>query len=92
MEKSTIKISSKPDKETLTSLLEMMTYSKLSYPVGEKDFCRIQLNDKENKISTPTVDYKCTDDIYLMLYLLSNKIVALIYKTLDDEINTTGEA
>lgn len=37
------------------------------------------------KSITPSVTYKMTDDVYLYLYLLSNKAVANIYKAIKDD-------
>lgn len=68
-----------------------MVYSKLSYPTGERDNCTVILNDAKNEISTSTDVYKCSDDIYVLLYLLSNKAISTIYKLIDDEINKRTE-
>ena len=68
-----------------------MVYSKLSYPAGERDNCTVILNDAKNEISTSTDVYKCSDDIYVLLYLLSNKAISTIYKLIDDEINKRTE-
>ena len=71
----------------LLTLIELMIYAKLSYPTGERKLCTVTLDDAKNEISTSTDVYKCSDDIYIMLYLLSNKAISMIYKLVDDEIN-----
>ena len=71
--------------DKVTELIEYMVYFKLSYPTGNKDTCEVQLNDVSNEIITPSVTYKMTDNVYLYLYLLSNKAVANIYKAIKDD-------
>ena len=74
-----------PEIDIVTELIEYMVYFKLSYPTGNKDTCEVYLNDVSNEIITPSVTYKMTDDVYLYLYLLSNKAVANIYKAIKDD-------
>lgn len=74
-----------PNRDTLLTLIELMTYYKLSYSIGNKDNCFVILNDKSNTIETPEIVYKLSDEIYLYLYLLSNTVIANIYKTIDDD-------
>lgn len=89
MKRNTIKISSKTTNvDLLKTLLELMTYYNLSYPIGEKDRCSITLDDKNNSIITQDITYKCDSQLYLKLYLLSNKVISDIYKLIEDEINT----
>ena len=38
--------------DLLKTLLELMTYYNLSYPIGEKDKCSITLDDKSSSIIT----------------------------------------
>lgn len=65
-------------------LLEFMIYFKLSYPVGEYRQCGVQLDDAKGRIITLDTEYKCTDEIYLELYLASNKAIASIYKEINN--------
>ena len=69
----------------LTKIPEIDIVTELSYPTSNKDTCEVQLNDVSNEIITPSVTYKMTDDVYLYLYLLSNKAVANIYKAIKDD-------
>lgn len=71
-----IRLTKIPEIDIVTELIEYMVYFKLSYPTG---------NDVSNEIITPSVTYKMTDDVYLYLYLLSNKAVANIYKAIKDD-------
>lgn len=80
-----IRLTKIPEIDIVTELIEYMVYFKLSYSIGSKDTCEIQLNDSSNEIRTPSVTYKMTDEVYLYLYLLSNKIVANIYKIVKDD-------
>lgn len=80
-----IRLTKIPEIDIVTELIEYMVYFKLSYPTGNKDTCEVQLNAVSNEIITPSVTYKMTDDVYLYLYLLSNKAVANIYKAIKDD-------
>ncbi len=80
-----IRLTKIPEIDIVTELIEYMVYFKLSYPTDNKDTCEVQLNDVSNEIITPSVTYKMTDDVYLYLYLLSNKAVANIYKAIKDD-------
>lgn len=80
-----IRLTKIPEIDIVTELIEYMVYFKLSYPTGNKDTWEVQLNDVSNEIITPSVTYKMTDDVYLYLYLLSNKAVANIYKAIKDD-------
>lgn len=75
----------------MITLLELMVYANLSYPVGAKEECTIILKDAKNEISTPTITYQCDDNLYVMLYLLSNKAISNIYRLIDDEIEQSSE-
>lgn len=89
MKRNTIKISSKTtNTDLLKTLLELMTYYNLSYPIGEKDKCSVTLDDKNSSIITQDITYKCDDQLYLKLYILSNKVISNIYKLIEDEVNT----
>lgn len=89
MKRNTIKISSKTtNTDLLKTLLELMTYYNLSYPIGEKDKCSVTLDDKSSSIITQDTTYKCDDQLYLKLYILSNKVISNIYKLIEDEVNT----
>lgn len=75
-----VKINKLPNIELTTELVEYMVYYKLSYPTGNKDTCEVQLNDASCEINTPNITYKLAQDLYIKLYLLSNKAIANIYK------------
>ena len=74
-----------PEKEQLIDLLELLLYHNLSYPTGQKDSCTITLNDSTNEIYTPEIIYKLSDEVYVNLYLLSNKLLATIYREIYDD-------
>lgn len=80
-----VKLKRIPNRDTLLTLVELMIYQKLSYSIGNKDNCSVVINDKSNTIETPEIIYKLSDEIYLYLYLLSNTIIANIYKTVDND-------
>lgn len=80
-----IKLKRIPNRDTLLTLVELMTYHKLSYSVGNKENCFVSINDKFSTIETPEIIYKLSDELYLYLYLLSNTIIANIYKTIDND-------
>lgn len=91
MERKIIRLSKIPRNEIVTELIEYMVYYKMSYSVGQKDECTILCNDAGNEIITPDITYKLTNEVYLYLYLLSNKAIANIYKTIkDDQENQFG--
>lgn len=85
MERKIIRISKIPSNDILIELVEYMVYYKMSYPTGQKDICSIFINDSGCEIITPDTTYKLTDEIFLGLYLLSNKAIANIYKTIQDD-------
>lgn len=74
-----------PNDEKITELVEFMIYFKLSYSTGQKGECTIQLDDSSGRIITPDTIYKLSDELYVYLYLLSNKAIANIYKTITDD-------
>lgn len=74
-------------KELLMTLVELMVYSKLSYPTGCRETCEVELDDKENRIETPDSVYTLDNETYVYLHLLSNKIIAGLYKELDNDEN-----
>lgn len=53
-----------------------MLYHKLSYPVGSKASCEVQLDDKHSSIITLDSTYTLDDTTYIELYLASNEILA----------------
>lgn len=69
------------------TLVELMVYSKLSYPTGCRETCEVELDDKENRIETPDTIYTLDSETYVYLHLLSNKIIAGLYKELDNDEN-----
>lgn len=83
--RKTVKINRLPDSELITELIEYMVYYKLSYPTGNKDTCEVQLNDAACEINTPNITYKLGQELYIQLYLLSNKAIANIYKIIKDD-------
>lgn len=68
------------NKDILKDLLELFVYYNLSFPTGQKEECTIQLHDSLAQIETPTVIYKLSDELYISLYLLANKVTANLYK------------
>jgi len=52
----------------------------MSYPVGEYKVCGVKLDDATNRILTEDIIYKCTDDVYMELYICSNEIIGKLYK------------
>ena len=73
------------NKDVLKDLLELMVYYNLSVPTGQEDECTIILRDASSQIETPTVIYKLTDELYVYLYLLANKVTANLYKLAEDD-------
>lgn len=72
-------------KDHITSLIEMILYHKLSYPVGSKASCGVQLDDKHSSIITLDSTYTLDDTTYIELYLASNEILAQIYKYINSK-------
>lgn len=85
MSKKTIRLKKIPNKDILKDLLELMTYYNLSFPTGQKEVCTIHLNDACSIIETPTTIYKLSDELYIYLYLLANKVTANLYKLAEDD-------
>lgn len=79
-----IKLTKIPNKDVLKDLIELFVYYHLSYPTNQKDNCSVQLADSNNEIVTPEIKYKLTDELYIELYLLANKVIANLYKEIDD--------
>lgn len=73
-----------PNKDILKDLLELFVYHSLSYSTGQRDECSIKLVDSASQIETPTTIYKLSDELYIQLYLLANKVMANLYKEADD--------
>lgn len=86
MSKKVIKLKRIPNKDTLKDLLELIIYYNLSFPTGQRDGCTVQLKDSLSQIETPTEIYKLTDELYVHLYLLANKVIANLYKLAEDDI------
>lgn len=57
----------------------------MSYPIGLHKECGIQLDDKSNRIITPDEEYYLDDYTYCYLYMLSNEVIANIYRRLNEE-------
>lgn len=82
MEKTELIIVNKqPSYEEWISLVELMTYYKLSYPIGLHEACPVYINDKEGMICIDNITYKISDPIYIKLHLVTNEIIANLYKT-----------
>lgn len=84
-ERKQIRINKIPENDILTELTELMIYYKMSYPVGQKDECTIQIREGGNEIITPDLTYKLSDEVFLYVYLLSNRAIANIYKVIKDD-------
>lgn len=69
----------------MIELTELMIYYKMSYPVGQKDDCTIQIREGSNEIITPDSTYKLSDEAFLYVYLLSNRAIANIYKLIKND-------
>lgn len=87
-ERRQIRINKIPENNTLTELTELMIYHKMSYPTGQKDECTIQIKDASNEIITPDSTYKLSDEVFLYVYLLSNRAIANIYKLIKNDQET----
>lgn len=85
MRREIVRIQKIPNIDLVTELVEYMIYHKMSYPTGQKDVCTVYCDDANNQILTPDTIYKLSDELYLYLYLLSNKAIADIYKTIKDD-------
>lgn len=81
MEKILVRVKNNLDYEEWLSLVELVTYYKLSYPVGVHETCEISMNDKEGRINTNDVVYQLPDELYMKLHLITNSIIANLYKT-----------
>ena len=84
MRRQIIKLKKIPNKDILKQLLELFTYYNLSYPTNQREYCQIHIDDKNAIVYTPTTIYYLTDELYIQLYLLSNKLIANIYKEAND--------
>jgi predicted HNH restriction endonuclease len=71
--------------DELRELVELMIYYKMSYPTGQKDECTIQIKEGSNEIITPDSTYRLSDEVFLYVYLLSNRAIANIYKVIKDD-------
>lgn len=85
MNRKIIRLKKIPNKDVLKDLLEYFVYYNLSYPTGQKEECTIKLVDPLSQIETPTTIYKLTDELYIQLYLLANKVMANLYKLAEDD-------
>lgn len=84
-ERRQIRINKIPENDILIELTELMIYYKMSYPVGQKDDCTIQIREGSNEIITPDSTYKLSDEVFLYVYLLSNRAIANIYKLIKND-------
>lgn len=85
MNRKLIKLKRIPNKDILKDLLELFVYYNLSYPTGQREECTIQLDDVNARILTHDKIYKLTDELYIRLYQLSNKVIANLYKIAEDD-------
>ena len=84
MTRQLIRLKKIPNKDILKDLLELFVYHNLSYSTGQRNECTIRLIDGASQIETPTTIYKLSDELYIQLYLLANKVMANLYKEADD--------
>ena len=84
-ERKKIRITKIPQNDILTELVELMIYYKMSYPTGQKDECTIQIKEGSNEIITPDSTYRLSDEVFLYVYLLSNRAIANMYKVIKDD-------
>lgn len=85
MQRKIVKIKKMPEDDLLLDLVELFLYYNLSYSTGQRDHCSVTLSDNANEIHTPDIIYKLSDEVYVNLYLLSNKVLANIYKCIHDD-------
>lgn len=85
MNKKVIRLKKIPNKDILKELLEYFVYYNLSYSTGQEEECTIRLIDASSQIETPTNIYKLTDELYIRLLLLSNRVIANLYKLAEDD-------
>ena len=55
------------------------------HSIGQKDECTIQIKEGSNEIITPDSTYRLSDEVFLYVYLLSNRAIANIYKIIKDD-------
>lgn len=87
-ERKQVRINKIPENDILLELTELMIYYKMSYPTGQKDECTIQIKEGSNEIITPDSTYKLSDEVFLYVYLLSNRAIANIYKLIRNDQET----
>lgn len=85
MQRRIVKITKMPNDDLLLDLVELMLYYNLSYNTGQRNECTISIDDAHNRILTPDTIYKLSDDVYIQIYLLSNKALANVYKTIRND-------
>lgn len=85
MSKKIVRLKKIPNKDILKDLLEYFVYYNLSYPTGQREECTIKLIDALSQIETPTIVYRLSDELYIYLYLLANKVTANMYKIAEDD-------
>ena len=85
MNRKLIKLKKIPNKDVLKDLLELFVYYNLSYPTGQRKECTVQLDDINARILTQDKIYKLTDELYIQLYQLSNRVIANLYKIAEDD-------
>lgn len=85
MHRKIVKINKIPNDDLLLDLLELMLYRNLSYCTGQRGLCSVTLDDKHSIIYTPETIYKLSDEVYVQIYLLSNKVLANVYKIVKDD-------
>lgn len=85
MEKTLIIMKDPPEYEEWIGLVELMVYNKMSYPIGLHKTCEVYMNDRDSMIYTPDTIYKLPDLLYLKLHLVTNEIIANLYKTVQND-------
>ena len=85
MQRKIVKIKKMPEDDLLLDLIELVLYHNLSYNTGQRKECTVTLDDTRNMILTPDTIYKLSDEVYVQIYLLSNKALANVYKTIRND-------
>ena len=84
MRRRTIQITTMPNNDLLTELVELFIYNKMSYAVTQDKKCTTQIKDESNEIATPYTVYRLSDDVFMHVRLLSNRAIASIYRLIDE--------
>lgn len=78
-ERKKIRITKIPQNDILTELVELMIYYKMSYPIGQKDECTIQIKESSNEIITLIQLIDCQMKYFCMCtYLVIERLLIYI--------------